>query len=298
MNVLQTQFITSIYDIKVGDTFRGSKILKIEKVKYRNNSNVIQFAYYIHMKCSNCKKEFKMTYSKSNSNKSKLKILCKCCRYGKNIIDNSHTYHLHPGDIFEGQELIEITKKKVSNSNVCIWRCSYCGKLYECTTINMKKLDNPNCGCQGFRHNYLKDLGITSQHPLVGCWYNMKSRCYESDPTKSEYRQYSHKKTAYGEGIKVCKYWRDSVENFISWSKENGWEVGKSLDRIDSNGDYAPFNCRWISHSENSRKAVTIDRLYNENKFLRKLRSFEYTIKKVKWIKDMKKLGFKECDLI
>lgn len=298
MHILETKFISSIYDIKVGDIFRGTKILKIEKIRYRNQNNVIQLKYILYMKCSKCKKEYKMIYSKTSSRKSKLPIICKSCRYGCDVIDNSHTYHLHPGDILLGQELIEITKNKISNGNICIWKCSYCGSLYECTQINMKKLKKPNCGCQGHTQSYLAKFGVNSRHPLVGCYYNMMSRCYETDMSRPEYRCYSHKKTAYGDGIKVCKYWRESIGNFISWSIENGWEQGKSLDRIDSNGDYSPFNCRWVSCQENSKKAVTIDRFYNNHNFLRKLRSIEYKLKQKKWIQHMEKLGFKEGDLI
>jgi hypothetical protein len=35
----------------------------------------------------------------------------------------------------------------------------------------------------------------------------------------------------------------------------NGYKKGLTIDRIDSNGNYEPSNCHWITASENSRKA-------------------------------------------
>lgn len=88
-------------------------------------------------------------------------------------------------------------------------------------------------------------------------WYNsyraMMSRCYRSkDPS---YKYYG------GRGITVCQEWHD-IRNFEKWVENNPFFEGATLDRIDTNSNYSPSNCRWATMFEqdkNRRNSVIVE---------------------------------------
>lgn len=72
----------------------------------------------------------------------------------------------------------------------------------------------------------------------------MKRRC--QDPKNGKYHRYG------GRGITVCAEWGEYV-NFRTWSIENGYQEGLTLDRVDNDGNYEPSNCRWTTKRQQSR---------------------------------------------
>lgn len=87
------------------------------------------------------------------------------------------------------------------------------------------------------------EAGATHTHPLYKTWGMIHQRCY--NPKHTSYANYG------GRGIKMCKEWEDSFVTFSNYiEKELGPRPdGYTLDRIDTDGDYAPGNIRWADHS-------------------------------------------------
>jgi len=88
---------------------------------------------------------------------------------------------------------------------------------------------------------------------LYRIWHGMKQRCFNRN---------SDKWNNYGkQGITICQEWL-VFDNFYNWSIEHGYKDNLTIDRIDSNGNYEPSNCQWITREENShRTAVDADKL-------------------------------------
>lgn len=87
----------------------------------------------------------------------------------------------------------------------------------------------------------------------------MMKRCYIA--SSNNYHIYG------GKGIKVCDEWH-TFENFLSWAMDSGYEDHLTIDRIDSNKDYCPKNCRWITLSENIGRSSTRDN-FGKNKLIK-----------------------------
>lgn len=117
------------------------------------------------------------------------------------------------------------------------WKCECaCGSKKIVQGVTLTKGMSKSCGC-------LKDHGMkgTKIHRL---WSRMKERCF--------YEKHKSFKDYGGRGVTVCDEWKD-FRCFYSWAKDNGYEEGLTLDRINVNGNYEPANCRFITNKEQQR---------------------------------------------
>ncbi len=87
------------------------------------------------------------------------------------------------------------------------------------------------------------------------CWKNMRQRC--NNPNFTYYRNYG------GRGIRICDEWSDYAA-FEKWALANGYNDSLTLDRIDTNGNYEPSNCRWATmktqaNNKRNNRLITIN---------------------------------------
>ena len=112
-----------------------------------------------------------------------------------------------------------------------------------------------SCGC------YAKEVSRKrvykhglSESRLQRIYSSMMHRCYRlKDDSYSYYG---------GRGIVVCEEWKNDRATFFKWAMGNGYSDKLTIDRIDSNGNYEPNNCRWVTYKEQQRNK-------NNNRYLK-----------------------------
>ena len=112
---------------------------------------------------------------------------------------------------------------------------------------------------------------------LYQTWWNMKTRCYNKK--HGNYKNYGVR------GITICDEWKNSFDNFSNWAMNNGYRENLTIDRIDSNGNYEPSNCRWVTIQEqennrtNNHKLSFNGEIHTISEWSRKLHIAHSTLK-------------------
>lgn len=107
--------------------------------------------------------------------------------------------------------------------------------------------------CRHLRANgdYIPYGHIWKNKRLKSIFSGMVSRCYDSED--KNYRWYGER------GVEICQEWINNPGKFEEWALNNEYDDTLTIDRIDSNRDYSPDNCRWVSLNENVRRAGKVN---------------------------------------
>lgn len=164
-------------------------------------------------------------------------------------------------------KLTVIERAKNSNNGKARWLCKCeCGNEKTILSESLRKGKTSSCGCKYINSNKERNKthGQTNTR-LHKIWSGMKQRC--NYPNARCFELYG------GRGITVCDEWQHSFESFRDWALLNGYADNLTLDRIDTNGNYCPENCRWATYKTQENNRVNNHRVIYKGK--------EYTLSKL-----------------
>lgn len=151
------------------------------------------------------------------------------------------------GKVFD--RLTVLRKEGRDSHGRALWKCKCtCGTDLIVISANLRSGNTGSCGCIRSRFAIPKESksAETRKSPTYISWASMWSRCTNSN--RNTWKYYG------GRGITVCNQWK-RFDNFVDDMGER--PAGKSLDRINTNGNYEPNNCRWATASEQMRNRRT-----------------------------------------
>lgn len=155
-------------------------------------------------------------------------------------------------------KLIAATPVELDSEKYVNWLCKCdCGNT---TIVNSSRLIHgrtKSCGCLKREMTTARNKSAAKYNArgnrIYRIYYGILTRCFNQKD--DHYPNYG------GRGITVCQEWKESFEAFRDWSLANGYQKNLSIDRINNDGNYEPFNCRWATAKEqaNNRRQRRIN---------------------------------------
>ena len=161
----------------------------------------------------------------------------KSCGCLKSEINRKKAFIDITGQQYSKLTVLSLTKKRRGRSHIWLCKCS-CGNTVEVCVNELKNGDTKSCGCLP-RGKITHGLTKTRIYRI---YIGMKNRCY--NPNNPKFNLWG------GRGITICNEWLNSVEVFYEWANKNGYSDLLTIDRIDTDGNYEPNNCRWSTAKE------------------------------------------------
>lgn len=142
-------------------------------------------------------------------------------------------------------------------------RCE-CGTVRNVSGSSLKTDHSKSCGC------LFKEVVADNLCKARKIWVSQASHTKElypelyrilnaaiqrcTNPNDPDYKDYG------GRGICVCDEWRNDRKKFVEFALAKGWKKGLQMDRENNDGNYDPFNVRFVEPKVNVRNRRTTTR--------------------------------------
>lgn len=148
------------------------------------------------------------------------------------------------GERFGRLTVVAEGERHISGDRLWICECD-CGRQVSVRNCNLPR--TKSCGC--WRKERLSHAKPATKHGssnkgLYYTWQAMKQRCFQ--PNHIHFEDYG------GRGITVCREWMDDFSAFSNYVTQlpHCGEPGRTMDRINNDGNYEPGNVRWATWEE------------------------------------------------